>query len=354
LEIEAFRITAPTAGQFIILIVLVVVIGVAFFIAAVKSGVKVRRPGRTSGNGWHDFYQIAKMRGLTKSETEVLKKLVISRKVTKPTLIFTSATVLDSCIQRVVRRLTLQEARGESNADVINMYYRLRNKITRGRSGRILRSTRGVEAGVKMRIGIQDYGYFNTHVVKNVTDFLGVSIPILPPGKTVPWNKKKIKCSYFRDNDAVYVFESKVIDVIANDELKAILIRHTNKITRIQKRLYPRKNVRLPVFFSKMQIIIEAGKKRAFVDKKETHWGTIIDISVGGMSIETTSPISKNNFLRVDFELREDYKVIGYGKVKRIERDASRKTWIMNIQTTKMDKKYKNEIFAVLYNYQTI
>jgi hypothetical protein len=354
LEITAFRITAPTAGQFIILIVLVVVIGVAFFIAAVKSGLKIKRPGRGSGSGWHDFYQFAKMKDLTKKETEILKKLVISRKVAKPTMIFTSATVLDSCIQRAVRRLALQEARGESNADMINMYYRLRNKISRGRSGRTLRSTRGIETGVKMRIGIQDYGYFNTRVVRNVTDFLGVKIPLLPPGKTVPWNRKKVKCSYFRNNDAVYVFESKVIDVVAREDLQALLIRHTNKITRIQKRLYPRKNVRLPVLFSKMQIVIQGGKKRAFVDKKETHWGTINDISVGGMSIETTAPVSKGNFVRVDFELREGYKVIGYGKVKRIERDASRKTWVMNIQTTKMDKKYKNEIFAVLYNYQTI
>ena len=138
------------------------------------------------------------------------------------------------------------------------------------------------------------------------------------------------------------------------EELKEICIRHTNKIARLQKRLYPRKNVRLPVFFSKMRVITEEGKKKAIVDKKETHWGTIIDISVGGMSIETTAPVGKNSFVRVEFELREEYKVLGYGKVKRIERDAARKTWVMRIQTTKMDKKYKNEIFAVLYNYQTI
>ncbi len=354
MEIEAFRITAPTTGQYIILIVFVVVIGAAFYIAVHKTGVAKRRPGRSSGTGWHDFYKIAKMRALSKKETEVLKRLVISRKIAKPTLIFTSATILDSCIQRAVRRLTLQETKGESNANMINMYYRLRNKISRGRSGRIIRSTRGIDVGVKMRLGIQDFGYFNARVVKNVTDYLGMSIPVLPQGKTINWARKKVKCSFWRENDAVYVFESKVIDVVVTEEIEAICIRHTYKIARIQKRLYPRKNVRLPVFFSKMQIIMEGGKKKAFVDKKETHWGTIIDISVGGMSIETTAPISKNNFVRVDFELREEYKVLGYGKVKRIERDASRKTWVMNIQTTKMDKKYKNEIFAVLYNYQTI
>ncbi|HEB32935.1 MAG TPA: PilZ domain-containing protein [Spirochaetes bacterium] len=354
MEIEAFRITAPTTGQYIILLVVVVVIGAAFFIAAVKMGVTKRRPGRSSGTGWHDFYQIAKMRTLSKKETAVLKKLVISRNVANPTLIFTSATILDSCIQRAVRRLTLQETKDESNADLINMYYRLRNKISRGRSGRIIRSTRGIDVGVRMRLGTQDYGYFTTHVVKNVTDYLSVSIPVLPQGKTINWARKKVKCSFWRENDAVYVFDSKVIDVVITEELKAICLRHTYKIARIQKRLYPRKNVRLPVFFSKMRIITEGGKKKALVDKKETHWGTIIDISVGGLSIETTAPVGKNNFVRVDFELREGYKVLGYGKVKRIERDASRKTWVMNIQTTKMDKKYKNEIFAVLYNYQTL
>jgi len=68
----------------------------------------------------------------------------------------------------------------------------------------------------------------------------------------------------------------------------------------------------------------------------------------------STVPFDRNNFLRVEFELREEYKVIGFGKVKRIERNAARKTWIMHIQFTKIEKKHKNEIFAVLYNYQTI
>jgi hypothetical protein len=354
LEIEAFRITTPTTGQYIILIILGVVIGLAFFIASRKMGSVTRRGKRTAGTGWHEFYQISKIKSLSKKETEMLRKLVMMHGLTKPTLIFTSTTILDSCIQRAVRRLSLQEIRGEPKDDLINMYYRLRNKISRGRGGRVLHSTRGIDVGAKVRVGMQNSGFYTLNVVRNIADYLGMSVPVLPPGKTISWNRKKVKCSYWRENDAVYVFETKVDNVIISEELQIICLRHTDKFRRIQKRLYPRKNVRLPVVFSKMRIIEEGGKKKAIVDRKEAHWGTIIDISVGGLSIETTVPVDRNNFIRAEFELKEEYKVIGFGKVKRIERNGARRTWIMHIQTTKMDKRHKNEIFAILYNYQTL
>jgi hypothetical protein len=237
---------------------------------------------------------------------------------------------------------------------MINLYYRLRNKITRFKRGRAITSTRSIPVGVKVRLGIQKYGFFSANIVDNDANYIALSIPGLPPGRRIPWNHKKVRFSYWRENDAVYVIETKVAGTVQTDEEQSLRLRHTDRIRRIQKRLYPRMNVRLPVFFSKLRVVEENGKKKAFVERSETHWGTIIDLSVGGLSIETTAPYDRNQYLRVEFELREEYKVVGVGKVKRIERNAARKTWIMHIQFTKISKKNKNEIFAVLYNYQTI
>jgi len=356
LEIEAFQITTPTVLQGVILIVVVVVIALVFFIIARRSrtGTGSKQKARAEGAGWHNFYQIARMRGLSKSETEILKRLVVAYKLSKPTLIFTSMTILDSCIQRTIRKLSLQEVRGESQDNAINMYYRLRNKIARTRGTGSITTTRAIPVGAQMRAMVQNHGTFSVSVNRNEEEYLGITIPVLPPGKVVPWDKQKVKCSYWKEDDAAYVFITRVNDVIVTDELQSLCLKHTDKITRIQKRLYPRKSVRLPVFFSRMRIIEEGGKKKAIVDKKDTHWGTIIDVSVGGLSVETAIPVNKNNYIRVEFELREDYKLIGYGKVKRIEQDRRRKTWIMHIQFTKLDKKHKNEIFSVLYNYQTL
>lgn len=354
MDIQAFRLSSPSTVQIIVLLVIILLVALAFFIASRRIGRAPTRGGRSAGTGWHNFYQIAKMRGLQKNETEVLRKLVLTQGLAKPTLIFTSTTILDSCIQRAIRRLSLQEIKGESKDDMINMYYRLRNKITRGKKGKAIKNTRSIPVGSKLRMGVQDYGFFSVNVVNNEPDYLGVSIPELPPGKGIPWQRKKVHCSYFKENDAVYDFDTKVNDVNVTNQKQQICLKHSDKVNRIQKRLYPRINVRLPVFYSKVRVVEDKGKKRAFVDKKETHWGTVVDVSVGGLSIETTVPFDRNNYLRVEFELREEYKVVGFGKVRRIERNAARKTWIMHIQFTKIDKKHKNEIFAVLYNYQTI
>jgi c-di-GMP-binding flagellar brake protein YcgR len=338
-----------------VLIIVVFVIGLGLFIMARRSTAQARgEKGKTTGTGWHIFYQIAKNRNLSKTEIEILKRLILACKISKPSLIFTSSSILDSCIQRIVRKLSLQEVKGESKDDTINMYYRLRNKIARTKSAGGITTTRAIPVGAHIRVMMPNYGNFTLTVNRNEEEYLGISIPILPPGKVVPWDRKKVKCSYWKENDAAYVFMTKVDDVIVNDEIQAICLKHTDKITRIQKRLYPRKGVRLPVFFSRVRIIEEGGKKKAIVDRKDTHWGTIVDISVGGLSVETAIPVNKNNYIRVEFELREDYKLVAFGKVKRIEQNSARKTWLMHIQFTKIDKKHKNEIFALLYNYQTI
>jgi hypothetical protein len=314
-----------------------------------------RRKGiRTPGSSWHGFYQLARTRGLTKEESDLLRRLVQAQGLQRPSLIFTSMTILDSAIQRAVRRLGMQELRGESKDDIINAYYRLRNKIARGKAGRSVSNTRAIPIDSKIRMNLQKYGFFTVTVNRNEPEYLGVTIPPLPPDRSIPWNRQKVKCWYWRENDAGYVFETKVNNVIVTSGLQTICLRHTDQVSRVQKRTYPRKNVRFPVVYSRVRVVDEGGKKRAFVDKKETHWGTIIDISVGGLSVETTVPLDRNSYIRTEFELREELKVVGFGKVKRIERNPVRRTWNMHIQFTKIDKKYRNEIFAVLYNYQTL
>jgi hypothetical protein len=314
-----------------------------------------RRKGiRTPGSSWHGFYQMARTRGLTKEESDLLRRLVQAQGVQRPNLIFTSMTILDSAIQRAVRRLGMQELRGESKDEIINAYYRLRNKIARSKAGRSVANTKAIPIDSRIRINLQKYGSFTVTVNRNESEYLGVTIPSLPPDKSIPWNRQKVKCWYWRENDAGYVFETKVSNVILTSGLQTICLKHTDQVSRVQKRTYPRKNVRLPVVYSRVRVVDEGGKKRAFVDKKETHWGTIVDISVGGLSVETTVPIDLNSYIRTEFELKEELKVVGFGKVKRIERNAARRTWNMHIQFTKIDKKYRNEIFAVLYNYQTL
>jgi c-di-GMP-binding flagellar brake protein YcgR len=356
LDIEAFQITTPTVGQIVILIAVVVVIGLALFIASRRTTSSRSGKGRRSStsSGWHSFYQIAKARGLGKQETELLRRLAQNCRLTKSSQVLTSMTVLDSCIQREIRRLSLNEVKGESKDDLINKYYRLRNRVARTRSASGITTTQAIPVGSQVRVMVQNDGSFNVKVNRNDDKFLGISIPILPPGKIVAWDKKRVKVSYWRENDAAYVFITKVDDVIVTEEIQTICLRHTDRVTRVQKRLYPRKSVRLPVLFSRVRVIEEGGRKKAVVDRKDTHWGTIIDISVGGSSIETTIPFNKNNYLKVEFELQEDNKVVAFGKVKRIEQHRAKKTWIMHIQFTKIDKRHKNEIFAVLYDYQTV
>jgi c-di-GMP-binding flagellar brake protein YcgR len=354
--VDTFQLSTPTTAQVIILVIVIFIIGIGLFIAARRTGGGgTRKKGAAAaGTGWHSFNQIAKLRGLNKDEAGLLRGLVVANKLSKPSLIFSSMNILDSCIQRQVRKLSLQEVRGESKEDLINRYYRLRNKVVRNRDVRGLSTTRAIPLGARMRAEVQNYGQYSVQVNQNEEEFLGISIPVLPPGKYVPWNKKRVKCLYWKEEDASYIFESKVIDVIVTDEIQSICLKHVDQITRSQKRLYPRKSVRLPVYFSRVRVVEEGGRKKAVVDRRDTHWGTIIDISVGGLSIETAVPINRNNFVRVEFELREDYKMVAFGKVKRIEKNAARNTWIMHIQFTKIEKKDRNEIFAVLYNYQTI
>lgn len=355
MEIEAFRITAPTPGQIVILFVFALIVGVAFFIAAKRMGPAASaRKKKAKAAGWNSFYQIARMKGLTKEETEVLRRIVTAYGLTKPTLVFNSINILDGCIQRAIRRVSLQELKDESKDDLINLYYRLRNKIVRARSSGAVPDTGALPIGATVRVEIQGFGFFTTTVVRNEPEYLGLKIPNLPPGRFGSIGKKKVEVSYWRENDAVYVFETRVRDVLIDDDVQCICLKHTDKVRRIQKRRYPRKSVRMPVLYTRLRVYEEEGKKKAVLVRNDSHWGTIIDISVGGLSVETMVPFEKDTYIKVELEIKEGYKIVAIGKIRRIERDTARKTYIMHIQFTKIDKKDKNEIFALLYNYQMV
>lgn len=354
MEIEAFRIATPTTSQIVLLIIVFLAVVSIFIIASRLLGPAHRQTRVSSGRGWNSFYRIAKLRNLNKQETAVLRGMVVSNAISNPVLIFTSNSILDSCIQRTIRRISLQELKGESKDDLIHFYYRLRNKIMRNRAVRGIQTTRSIPVDAKLRIAVKHYGYFSSVVNRNEEGSLGIVMPIDRSGRRIPWRRKKVQCAYWRENDAAYTFLTRVIAILVTDGVRTLCLKHTDRLIRRQKRLYPRKSLRLPVLFSTLRVYVEDGKKKAVLNSKDSHWGTIIDISVGGLSLETTAPVDKNNYIRIQFDLRDDYRIVSYGKVKRIERDSTRKTWIMHVQFTKIEKKDKNEIFAVLYNYQTI
>ena len=104
-KVNSFQLSTPTASQVVILVVVIAVVGLVLFLAARRTAGSGKRRARSSvGVGWHNFNQLAKIRGLSRDEAALLRQLVISYKLTKPSLIFTSVNILDSCIQRQIRK----------------------------------------------------------------------------------------------------------------------------------------------------------------------------------------------------------------------------------------------------------
>lgn len=120
----------------------------------------------------------------------------------------------------------------------------------------------------------------------------------------------KIDVTFNRENDAQYFFTSRVLQVNLREsngnQGYIVVLQHSNKLYRTQKRHFVRLEVSKPVI-----IYPNLNDKKFPEPELDTALsGTIIDISEGGVCIESSKPLTPDMSIKLDFTLVVDYKGI--------------------------------------------
>jgi c-di-GMP-binding flagellar brake protein YcgR len=197
---------------------------------------------------------------------------------------------------------------------------------------------------------------FSSKVVSNMKDFLTTSVPPTPAGGgDSRWMRgTRLSVYLWRQNDAGYSFESKVLGYDTVKGVPSVLIQHSRTLRREQRRRNRRRELLRACFCYPIRIT-ETGEgrkveRKAVVEQSERTLGTIVDLSAGGCAVQTTTPVEKGRLVMVEFDIDRRQAIRVFGKVVQVRKQPG-KSGMMNIMFTRVTRQHLNRISEFVYDF---
>ena len=303
------------------------------------------------------FRRMARTYGLPRAHAEMLENLVRACKVKQPTLVFTSAGLLDDTLKKGL--YSLQSARGiseEEREKRATLIFQIKQIVERNsRGGASLKNTTLLKPGQMLTITPQGGSPFASRLISNMRDFLTVSTPQGAAGADTRWMRGTPLSVYlWRDNDAGYSFQSKVLGYDSVKGISCVLVQHSRTLRREQRRRNRRREIMRACFYYPIRIIeVPEGRtiqQRASVERSMRGLGPVIDLSAGGCAIQTLNPLDRGKLIMVEFDINTKAPVRAFGKVVSVRRQKGR-GGSMHVMFTRVSRQHLNRISEFVYNF---
>jgi c-di-GMP-binding flagellar brake protein YcgR len=186
-------------------------------------------------------------------------------------------------------------------------------------------------------------------------DFLTVSTPQAVAGADTRWMRGTALSVYlWRDSDAGYSFQSKVLGYDTVKGISCVLIQHSKTLRREQRRRNRRREIMRACFYYPIRISeVTEGRiihRKANVEKSMRGLGTVIDLSAGGCAIQTLNPLEKGKLVMIEFDIDRKAPIRAFGKVMSIRKQTGR-GGAMHIMFTSVTRLNLNRISEFVYDF---
>jgi c-di-GMP-binding flagellar brake protein YcgR len=304
------------------------------------------------------FHKMARSLGLGKIHIEYLEYLVRICKLQQPFLVFSNAGLLDDLLRKGIYSLQQNAAmKPEDRERRMAHLFQIKQIIERNAKRAVgISSTSFLRIGQGLGITPEGGRQHQCRVMSNTRDLLAVSAPVLDTGSPVRWQRgTRVKLSFWREGDAGYTFDSKVVAYDTIKGVSCVLIQHSRSLRRAQLRKYRRSSLNRPCFFYPVHIVeTKQGRdteRKAIVQTNRRLLGHLLDISAGGCSVSSLAPLPTGSLCKLEFEIRRPSRIVVFGKVKRTRGLASQHGGVMHLMFTKLSSQHLNQIYTFVYGY---
>jgi c-di-GMP-binding flagellar brake protein YcgR len=351
-------LASPDRRSTLIFIILAVVLVAVFSLGSVFVRRRNRHldPRHRQQYGRRVFRKTAKSVGLQKHHLALLEQLLRATKVRQPFLVFSSPSMLDDVLKKGVYALQQNTAlKPEDRERRMTHLFQIKQIIERNaRTSSGIRSTAMLKAGQYVDITNEKGQRLQSRVLSNMRDMLALEAPRGRDGTVQRWPRgTRIRVTFWRDADAGYSFDTKVLGY---DTLKGnlgLLVHHAKTLRRAQQRRFRRSSLNRPCFFYPVHIVTMEGRRterRAVVQQHMRLLGNLLDISAGGCSISSLYPLKPGSLCKIEFELGRKQHISVFGKVRRVRKESPQ-AGIMHVMFTKLSTAFLNQIYLYVYDY---
>ena len=347
-EVETIRYSIAYVALFLVIFAGIIIFFTNFFVKYLETKKKknLLNPNRKTTK--RDISTIAQTLKLTNDEKNFLWQLCQKNSIKNLCVELKDEHIVDTIFKKEYSRV-------KDDENLTALLFSVRNKIDfQKNSNMMLNSSRIIPANLQMTIVLDDKRY-ETNVIDNTKEGLILSAPkdILGNDINIP-SLSKINLIFSLTNNVAYDMPSRLIRYQTR-VIREIVVSHSSDITILHRRNFTRLPFDTDCIFSAVQIVTGGQKKDVEIEYKpleKKHKGKITDISVDGCCLETELPIKPNQYIYIELDLTENKTSKIFGKIIESEINKRNNLYILHIKFVKIDKKTKNTIFSLVYDYK--
>ncbi len=342
--------TASTLGT-VILIAVVVGIVVFAFAKAASSG---SLSGKSSGFSKASFRRAARESGLADDEVRTLEEYARIFRMANPDFVFRNAQKLEAFFKESYRQI---DRLAESETDAEERKARLfdaREKLTHVRAqGSPIRSTRQLGRGTPLTFIAPGEESYPSIIVAVEPGGMAVEPVSDSYGQSMRFKRgTKLTCYFYARGHKGYQFATRVSGWERVGGKEVMVLAHSESVAALPARKQARREMRAPCTFYRVAVTASSVRGRTQSSAKVENIpfpGTIVDISAGGLGIQSSNALESGEFIKIAFNPGGGVQA-AFGKVIRMNR-AKTLGGIMHVQFVKISRRSLNAILSFVYGY---
>ena len=309
---------------------------------------------RHAGGGkfpWVQFYLKGKESGFTLREVNLLRKIAVENRMKDPTSLFWSIKQLDRCIKGTI--INYRSQGGEETTEAVTMVsklfdFRKRVEFNQPKYSLGLKNSRNIDIRQRIKVILPKMSPFSSTVIEILRKYIAIAYPQgpeLPSGFL--WKGQQIGVNFWREGDAGYFFQSRVLEDYTEGKKYPILhITHNDNVVRTQKRNSVRVKTSIPTKLYPLKSVDEASEE---FEMGKGLKSLMSDLSEDGTALLIGGRAKVGLPVKYQFHITED-EVVVCGVVRGVNFDQKRNRSLLHIQALPVSNRVRNIIRAYVYN----
>lgn len=312
------------------------------------------RPSPSQGFSKGAFRRKAEDYGFSGEEVDFLDFYARKLGVSSPQAVFGNKAQLDAFMKNAFKYIERHAETEEEAENQKHNLFAIREALgARLSTGSPVRSSRQLKPRTPLSIVTSREAHYASVLLINESRALYLEPALDAFGAPIRFPfRAKITVYFYTGNHVGFSFPSRVKGIVDMDGKKLLCIAHSDRIKPLPARRYQRSEIRLNARF--YLVHVRAAKDKGKVVKsvqveRAAVAGIITDLSGGGLSMQTMSPVNAGEFVKIEFDLGSGSRS-AYATVVRVSR--TRSGALMHLKFVKANRKTINEIRSVVYGYE--
>jgi c-di-GMP-binding flagellar brake protein YcgR len=294
---------------------------------------------------WGQFRAQGRAAGFSFVEISRLKMMAQQSGKLNPPSLFQSAELMEYCIRSLARTMRTGGGGNPADQNFIAKLYECRKKIEAEGPKRGLISSHEIEAGQNLRV-VADSAIYRSQVIKNTDQYILATRPVNPELRSAPvWLGRRISVYFWKEEDAGYVFDCKVLDEALFKGVMAIQISHSKDLFRTQKR----RSLRVKTHKSTYLYLLNDAAPSDTLETKPGLKCFVEDLSDTGCAVTIGGRASKGLRVKLQFELNKKPFTMS-GTVRSVDYNEEANRSLLHIEADPLNQAAKKAIFAEMFD----